>query len=433
MHKRCRCALCLRQRGGAWAVACARAALGREAAGEGVAAWKHACEAHCAAWARRSADPRSTSLLYLARGMASAAEGAAAPPAGVGRLRVCGLLPPCVLQGMRPSQWRRGGGEQEGKARCRCGETARWLDRPRRAGWWLLTVCVCACAGPRVSGVWGFFCTAPCLTPPPLVTPPATMAVGKNKQISKKGKGKKKAVDPFTKKDWYDIKAPTMFTVRTVGKTPQTRTQGTKIASDGLKGRVFVVSLGDLNNDEDLAFRKMRLRCEDVQGRNVLTNFHGMDMTRDKLCALVRKWQTLIECNVDIKTTDGYSMRMFCIGFTKKRPNQIKRTSYAMGSQQKQIRRKMAEIITREASSCDMKELVAKLIPEVIGKEIEKACAGIYPLQNVFMRKVKVLKSPKFDVVKLMEVYGDLGSEPVGAPIERPAEEETEEEAAAEE
>merc|ERR1712216_1027835 len=218
---------------------------------------------------------------------------------------------------------------------------------------------------------------------------------GKNKQISKKGKGKKKAVDPFTKKDWYDIKAPTMFTVRTVGKTPQTRTQGTKIASDGLKGRIFVVSLGDLNNDEDLAFRKMRLRCEDVRGRNVLTNFHGMDMTRDKLCALVRKWQTLIECNVDIKTTDGYSMRMFCIGFTKKRPNQIKRTSYAMGSQQKQIRRKMAE--------------------------------------NVFMRKVKVLKTPKFDVVKLMEVYGGLGSEPVGAPIERPAEEETEEEAAAEE
>ncbi len=34
----------------------------------------------------------------------------------------------------------------------------------------------------------------------------------------------------------------------------------------------------------------------------------------------------------------------------------------------------MAEIMTREASSCDLKDLVAKFIPEAIGKDIEKAC-----------------------------------------------------------
>lgn len=35
--------------------------------------------------------------------------------------------------------------------------------------------------------------------------------------------------DPFLKKDWYEIKAPSMFTVRNVGKTLVTRTQGTKV------------------------------------------------------------------------------------------------------------------------------------------------------------------------------------------------------------
>jgi hypothetical protein len=64
----------------------------------------------------------------------------------------------------------------------------------------------------------------------------------------------------------------------------------------------------------------------------------------------------------------------------------------------------MVEIITRETQSCDLKELVQKFIPELIGKEIEKATAGIYPLQNTFVRKVKILKSPKFDLGKLMEV-----------------------------
>ena len=56
---------------------------------------------------------------------------------------------------------------------------------------------------------------------------------------------------------------------------------GTRIASDSLKGRVYEVSLADLQNDE-VAFRKFRLICEDVQGRNCLTNFHGMTLTTDK-------------------------------------------------------------------------------------------------------------------------------------------------------
>ncbi|MFS7894855.1 putative ribosomal protein S3Ae [Helianthus anomalus] len=272
------------------------------------------------------------------------------------------------------------------------------------------------------------------------------MAVGKNKRISKGKKGgKKKAADPFSKKDWYDIKAPSLFSTRNVGKTLVTRTQGTKysvgygygdwgvlylgsynlvmyIASEGLKHRVFEVSLADLQNDEDHAYRKIRLRAEDVQGKNVLTNFWGMDFTTDKLRSLVKKWQSLIEAHVDVKTTDNYTLRMFCIGFTKKRANQVKRTCYAQSSQIRQIRRKMREILVTQAQSCDLKELVQKFIPESIGREIEKATSSIYPLQNVFIRKVKILKAPKFDIGKLMEVHGDY-SEDVGVKMERPADE----------
>ena len=160
------------------------------------------------------------------------------------------------------------------------------------------------------------------------------MAVGKNKRMSKGKKGgKKKAQDVFLKKEWYDIKAPSMFSVKQVGKTLVTRSAGTKIASDGLKGRIFEASLADLNADEDQAFRKMLLKCEDVQGKNVLTNWAGMDFTTDKLRSLVRKWFSLIETFVDVKTTDQYTLRVFCIGFTKRRMDQAKRTCYAQSGQ----------------------------------------------------------------------------------------------------
>merc|ERR1712130_423687 len=127
----------------------------------------------------------------------------------------------------------------------------------------------------------------------------SNMAVGKNKGLKIGGKkgAKKKIVDPFTRKDWYDIKAPSLFKVRQVGKTLVNRTQGTRIASDGLKGRVYEVSLADLQNENDAerSFRKFRLVCEEVQGKNCLTNFHGMGLTTDKLRSMVKKWQTLIE------------------------------------------------------------------------------------------------------------------------------------------
>ena len=36
------------------------------------------------------------------------------------------------------------------------------------------------------------------------------------------------ASDPFARKDWYDVKAPTSFQTRSVGKTLVTRTTGIK-------------------------------------------------------------------------------------------------------------------------------------------------------------------------------------------------------------
>merc|ERR1711981_836377 len=248
---------------------------------------------------------------------------------------------------------------------------------------------------------------------------PTNMAVGKNKRLTKGKKGsKKKIIDPFASKDWYDIKAPSVFTNPICGKTLASRTKGTKLSSDALKGRVCEVSLGDLKQNEDDAYRKIRLRIEDVQGKQVLCNFWGMDFTTDKLRSLVRKWQSLIEANVDVKTVDGYVLRCFCIGFTKKRQFQIRKTSYAQSAQIRAIRKKMVDIMTKEVSSCDLIKAVEKFIPEYI----RKACEGIYPLQNVMIRKVKILKSPKFDAGKLAEIHAGPTGEDVGKKIAANAE-----------
>jgi len=186
------------------------------------------------------------------------------------------------------------------------------------------------------------------------------------------------------------------------------------------------MSLGDLKTQsEDQSFRKFKLRVDEIQGKSLLTNFHGMTLTTDKLRSMVKKWQTLIEAHSDVKTADGYLLRLFCVGFTKRRPKQVCKTSYAQSSQIRTIRKKMFEIMGREISNCDLKDVVQKLIPDSIGKEIEKSCQHIYPLQNVFIYKVKILKQPKFDLQKLLELHADSGESTIdetGQRVSRPAE-----------
>jgi len=260
------------------------------------------------------------------------------------------------------------------------------------------------------------------------------MAVGKNKRLTKGGRkgGKKKAGDPFLKKEWYDIKAPSIFATRNCGKTLVTKSAGTKIASDGLRGRVLELNLADLlHEQEDLAYKKIKLCVEEVQGRNCLTDFHAMDLTRDKHQSLIRKWHTLIEANCDVKTTDGYLVRLFCIAFTKRHDEQVKSNCYAQSSQIRRIRKKMVEIMSAEASKVPLRELVKKLLPDAINTEIEKRCQGIFPLKDTLIRKVKILKKPKFDITKLMELHAD-GGDDAGVAMLRPEAEDAQNTLAAE-
>lgn len=207
-----------------------------------------------------------------------------------------------------------------------------------------------------------------------------------------------------------------MFVNRKFTKTSVNQSAGKKLSSEALKGRVFEVNLGDLNGQGALTYKKIKLVVDDAsesKARVALTNFYGMDTTRDHLCSLIRKWHTLIEAVVDAKTSDGFLLRFFPIAFTQRGKYQLKATTYAQRSQVKQIRRKMVEVITKEVSKNTLKDLVLKLIHEQIPTEITQQAKKIFPIHNCIIRKVKTLKRPRFDISQLLSIHSDLV---VGAP-----------------
>lgn len=237
------------------------------------------------------------------------------------------------------------------------------------------------------------------------------MAVGKNKRLTSKSKkgGKKKVVDPFTKKDWYDVKAPSMFKIRQVGKTLVTKTIGNKVAADGLKHRVYDINQEDLQGFDGNNFRKFRLVCEDVQGKNCILNFHGMTLTWEKHCQMTKKKHTLISAHVDVKTTDNFHLRVFVTGITAKDPKQVKGTTYAQSHQVKAIRKVMVDTMTKTVASGDIQALIKNLLIDSIASDITKQTKHIYPLEEVHVSKVKCVKRPKVDLGRLAELHGQSG------------------------
>ena len=191
------------------------------------------------------------------------------------------------------------------------------------------------------------------------------MSLGKNKKNFSKGRkgAKKKVGERFTKKEWWNIKAPGMFMKRMFTYSPVNQTVGKKLASDSMKGRVFEANLGDLNTGYEFN-KKIKLIVEDADGKSkiALTNFYGLECTRDYLCSLIRKWHTLIDLFVDCKTSDGFLMRFFVVAFTANEYKQKKAICYANRSQVKQMRAIMTKIITKVCKASTLKDLVGKYL-----------------------------------------------------------------------
>merc|ERR1712190_9960 len=186
--------------------------------------------------------------------------------------------------------------------------------------------------------------------------------------------------------------------------------------SNVLKGRVFAVSLADLQSDKIQSFYTMRFRVDDIQNTTCLTNFCGMELTKEKIRDLVNPGLTMIEAYTDVNVTDGYILRIFIIGFTKRASESNRAFNYAQSSQTRRIRKRMIEVVTKEVSSCDLKNFMIKLTKEgkrdqgvyftkSIREKIENSCKGIYPLDKCMIRKIKVITNPPLDSSKLISLH----------------------------
>lgn len=186
--------------------------------------------------------------------------------------------------------------------------------------------------------------------------------------------------DKWTLKKWFTLLAPEYFGMAEVGMTP---------ADDEKKlyNRGVETTLADLTNDysNQNPYKKLIFRVNKVAGENAYTKFHRFELTRDYMNSLTRRRTSKIEDVIDIRTTDGYYLRVKPVTFTIRR---------CRSTQKKAIRAVMREIILEHGNKQNFVQFLQECILGKIPSETYKNAKKYYPLRRVEIKKIEVLKEP---------------------------------------
>jgi len=200
--------------------------------------------------------------------------------------------------------------------------------------------------------------------------------------------GSRKIRDKWKAKEWYKIHAPRMFNETEIGETPSAD-------AAWLMGRTTEVTVHDLTGDFSKMHIKLKFKVNEVSGLEAKTVFMGMDLTSDYVRRLTRRKKTKTDHVVDVRTKDGYLVRVKPMSIADKR---------IQSSQEAAMRAIMTESLKTMALDMTISELVKSVISGDMAKEISRDCRIIIPVKRIEIRKTEILE------------YGEGIPEPIEEP-----------------
>ena len=229
----------------------------------------------------------------------------------------------------------------------------------------------------------------------------------------------KKVKDRWKAKEWYKIYAPKMFNQVLLGETP---------SSDpaNLMGRMAEATVHDLTGDFSKMHVKMKFKVVEVRGFDAHTVFVGQDLTSDYIRRLTRRKRTKTDHVIDLRTKDGYLLRVKPMSITEKR---------IQSSQETACRTLMDEELARMGQEMALSEVLKTVITGEMAKRLSQVCKVIVPIKRIEIRKTEVLEmgvgGQDTPIVSQPEAEPDAEAETAEAAetevIEQPAAEEKKE------
>lgn len=186
---------------------------------------------------------------------------------------------------------------------------------------------------------------------------------------------KRRMVDTWKAKKWYNILAPKMFEESKVGEALAS-------SPESLRGRSVEVSMRDITGDFTKQYIMLKLQVDDVRGTNAYTVFRGQRLTREYLRSQIRRKSTKVEGIADAVTKDGHKIRVkiIALGFGR-----------AQTSKEKRIRELLVNMVKENAKERTLDQFVLDSVSGKIPSAIYRQAKKIYSLKRVEIRKIKYL------------------------------------------
>jgi small subunit ribosomal protein S3Ae len=190
--------------------------------------------------------------------------------------------------------------------------------------------------------------------------------------------------DKWRGKGWFMVVAPSFFGNVELGSIPAEE-------PEQLIGRVVEATLYDITSDFSHHYLKMFFQVNEIDGKTAKTLFKGHEYSRDYLRSLVRRRTTKVDSLINLKTKDGYKLRIAVSALTLSR---IKT------SQEKVIRKIMDATIHEKANALSLDQFVQEMVLGKIASDIYNQAKEVAPLRHVGIRKSKLLAQPQMPTTK---------------------------------
>jgi small subunit ribosomal protein S3Ae len=217
----------------------------------------------------------------------------------------------------------------------------------------------------------------------------------KQKAVAKQEKVAISKRDPWALKKWFSVHAPSYLGGVFIAEVPAAEPQK-------LLMRTLEVSLYDLTKDISHLPIKLKFQIHKVDALQAFTRFKGLELTRDYLRSLVRKGTSKVAAVAEVKTKDGWVMRVTVLAVT----------THRIGTAQKSaMRKRMIETLMKKASEMDIGQFLKEALEGVMAADLFVAGKKIAPLRKVELAKIKVLRyPPKEEAVAVKEVVAEAAS-----------------------
>jgi len=215
---------------------------------------------------------------------------------------------------------------------------------------------------------------------------------------NKNANNAKKSKDKWKAKEWYNIHAPRMFNETVIGETPSAD-------PEYLLGRQVEVTVQELTGDFSKMHIKMTFQVTGSDGHEAKTEFIGHSLTSEYVRRLTRRKKTKTDHVVDVKTADGYVLRIKTMSIADRR---------IQASQEEAMRGKIKEFLVAYGAENKLSDIIKAVISGDLSKDTAKACHVIVPIKRIEIRKTEVLRKGQGEPESIIE-----------APAAEPAAEET--------